>query len=121
MSSEVEFVARKEFKYDGEVIHKGDAWVPSGGKFDDLIIANQDKVVPVDDRFNDRKRKRRGKNAKNGTQKAGPIVKDRDAEAYRLYHEEGMTMEEVGEALSVAASTVSRALKRYEERVESEQ
>ena len=132
MSTEAgtEFRAVKEFRYDGKMYKRGDAWEPVGGKWDDQIIKaafdnrinrSMRLVEPADPMMNPALRSKRNAKSASGTQKSVAVVEDRDAQAYRLYNTEGMTMEAVASELEVSAATVSRALKRHEKRLEGDE
>lgn len=109
----MEYVTNQRFTYNGKDYEPGDVWEPAGFRNDHKIITS----VLVRPSQQAELLKQKSKRTQ-GTQKSAAVVEDRDAEAYRLYHEEKLTLEEAGERLNIAASTVSRAIKRHEERME---
>lgn len=118
-------VRKRGFKYNGERLDVGDEWQPSGSRLDEKIVEQGWVYSPTatdpeqKQRASRIERAQKRKQRTNGTRKSQDVVEGRDAQAFRLYYDEGMTMEEVGEELDVAASTVSRAIKRHESRLEA--
>ena len=108
------YVVKQAFEYNGTSYKPGDEWEPEGFRNDDKIMEGETLVRPA----RKAKRLRLKTQRTQGTQKSAAVVEDRDAQAYEMYHEHGMTLEEVGEQLDIAASTVSRAIKRHEKRME---
>ena len=45
MAQLMQYVARKQFKYDGRWFQPGDVWEPVGGRFDAQIIRNKFVVI----------------------------------------------------------------------------
>ena len=111
-----DFIVKVPFDYDGKHYQQGDRWEPAGFRNDDKIVENEFHVRPA----RQAERLRQKTQRTQGTQKSAAVVEDRDAQAYAMYHEEGMTLEEVGAQLDIAASTVSRAIKRHEKRMEED-
>lgn len=111
-----EYMVVVPFEYDGKQLAQGDTWEPAGFRNDSKIIESGTLVRP----FAQAARLREKTQRTQSTQKSVAVVEDRDAEAYHLYHEEGLTLEEAGNQLGIAASTVSRAIKRHAERMEDD-
>lgn len=40
MITEVEYIAKRPFKYNGETIQRGQVWEPTGARWDEKIIAS---------------------------------------------------------------------------------
>jgi hypothetical protein len=42
-----EFTVKREFKYFGKLYKKGDKWIPLGGRYDAVMIEQEELITPI--------------------------------------------------------------------------
>jgi len=115
--SDVEYVVKMGFTYNGKKYKPGDLWEPEGFKNDQTLISTDRFVTPVEKQAGSRRGKPLGSSAKppeNG--KPGLKPRYRDALMWIMYYEEDLPYEHIAEVFGVAESTARAGISRENKR-----